>query len=70
MIDTKQCGHSGDLWAFGVMLYQFFTGVVPFKGKTQESTFDKIRKGLYEMPKTIPPAAQDLIRQLLVVQPE
>lgn len=70
MIDTKQCGFSGDLWAFGVILYQMFTGVVPFKGKTQEGTFGKIRKGLYEMPKTIPPVAQDLIRQLLVVQPE
>ena len=45
MIDTRQCSYSGDLWAFGVILYQFFAGYVPFKGKTQEGTFDKIRKG-------------------------
>lgn len=70
MIDTKQCSYSGDLWAFGVILYQFFTGQVPFKGKNRETTFDRIRKGLFEMPKTIPGVAQDLIRKLLVVRPE
>ena len=61
---------SGDLWAFGVIIYQFFTGQVPFKGKNQESTFEKIRKGLFEMPKSVPPLAQDLIRKLLTVNPE
>jgi serine/threonine protein kinase len=70
MIDTKQCDYAGDLWALGVIIYQAFTGQVPFKGKTQESTFDKIRKGLFEMPKTVPPLAQDLIRKLLTVNPE
>lgn len=70
MIDTKQCGYAGDLWAFGVIIYQFFTGQVPFKGKNQESTFEKIRKGLFEMPKSVPPLAQDLIRKLLTVNPE
>ena len=53
-----------------MILYQFFTGQVPFKGKNRETIFDKIRKGLFEMPKTVPHVAQDLIRQLLVVKPE
>lgn len=26
MIESKQCSFSGDLWAFGVILYQFFSG--------------------------------------------
>ena len=64
MIETRQCSFAGDLWAFGVILYQFFTIQVPFKGKCQEITMEKISKGQYEMPKSIPLVAQDLIRQL------
>jgi serine/threonine protein kinase len=49
MIETKQCTYSGDLWALGVIIFQMLSGRVPFKGKTQENTFEKIKSGVYEM---------------------
>jgi serine/threonine protein kinase len=47
-----------------------FAGVVPFKGRTQEQTFEKIKLGEFEMPKSIPATAQDLVKKLIVLQPE
>ena len=43
---------------------------LPFKGKNQDETFEKIKKGVFEMPQSIKPDAQDLIKKLLVVNPE
>lgn len=47
-----------------------FAGVVPFKGRTQEQTFEKIKLGEFEMPKRMPATAQDLVKKLIVLQPE
>ena len=49
MIETKQSTYSSDLWALGVMIYQMLSGKIPFKGKTKENTFEKIKSGVYEM---------------------
>ena len=49
MIETKQSTYSSDLWALGVMIFQMLSGKIPFKGKTQENTFEKIKSGVYEM---------------------
>ena len=34
MLESRSYSYSSDIWAFGIMVYQFFTGNVPFKGKT------------------------------------
>jgi serine/threonine protein kinase len=34
MLESRQSSFASDLWAFGIMIYQFFVGQVPFKGKT------------------------------------
>ena len=70
MIETKHSTYSSDLWALGVMIFQMLSGKIPFKGKTQENTFEKIKSGVYEMDKSIPPIAQNLIKQLLVLNPD
>ena len=41
----KESGPSSDLWALGCILYQFFAGKAPFKGKTEFLTFNLIIKG-------------------------
>ncbi len=41
----KESGPASDLWALGCILYQFFAGRAPFKGKTEFLTFNLIIKG-------------------------
>lgn len=58
---------ASDLWALGVILYQMFTGEVPFKGSSDYLLFQNILKGHVEFPKNFPSASgRDLIEKLLV----
>lgn len=66
------CGFESDVWAMGCILYQFFSGVPPFKGTTEYSTFEKIinveysyRQGYY-----IPQEVVHIIDNILVADPE
>ena len=43
---------------------------LPFKGRNQDETFEKIKKGVFEMPQSIDPVAQNLISKLLEINPE
>ena len=55
-----------------MIIYQLFTGKTPFRSDGQLSTLDKIVACDYHMPSEdkIPIDAQDLIRKLLVVEPD
>ena len=67
MITTRQYSYASDLWALGVIIYQILSASLPFKGKTQEATFEKIKTGQYEMPLDIGEDAKDLISKLIVL---
>ena len=63
---------SVDIWAFGVMLYLFFTGKTPFKGKTEQETLDNIKNIKYNFnneENNIPEEAKDLIEKILIKDP-
>ena len=71
-------GPGVDIWAFGVMLYLFFAGVTPFKGKNDDETLENIKKVNYSWTiiknheKTeinIPKEAKDLIQKILIKDP-
>ncbi|KAG7825145.1 hypothetical protein KL909_001437 [Ogataea angusta] len=66
------CGFECDLWALGCILYQFIVGRPPFKGQTEYLTFEKIISLDYSFPKNyfVPPQIEQVIRSLLVVEPE
>jgi 3-phosphoinositide dependent protein kinase-1 len=42
MIQNGKSYFSSDLWALGIMLYQFFHGITPFIGSTQKNTVKNI----------------------------
>jgi serine/threonine protein kinase len=71
-------GPGVDIWAFGVMLYLFFVGQTPFKGKNDDETLNNIKNVNYtfEIEKkhskgiiNIPKEAKDLIQKILVKDP-
>jgi len=70
MLDQRQWSYATDLWALGIMVFQFFAGKVPFKGKTQDDTFELIKKCSFTIPSDVPKEAKDLISKLLKRVPE
>ncbi|KAI1744001.1 kinase-like domain-containing protein [Xylaria scruposa] len=58
-----------DLWALGVLIYEFLVGQPPFEG-TPQITKKRIMKADMRIPAYVSPEAKDLINRLLVVDPD
>jgi serine/threonine protein kinase len=64
-------GPGVDIWAFGIMLYLFFTGYTPFKAKNEKKILENIKNLNYTFDNTeIPDDAKDLISKILVKDPK
>lgn len=63
-----------DMWSAGVVLYVLLSGYPPFYDDSEPALFDKIRRGDYNFDDpcwdTVSEDAKDMIRHLLVVDPE
>lgn len=70
MLVSRTYTYASDIWALGIMIYQFFVGKVPFKGKTQDQTFEMIKQCKYDIPASVPAVAKDLIQKIIVREPE
>ena len=57
---------SGDLYSYGVSVYQMICGRTPFTAPSQWLTFERIRSGKLSFPIGFPEDAEDLVRQLLL----
>jgi len=64
-------GPSVDIWAFGVMLYLFFTGTTPFNTEKESELLENIKNVKYSFDNTdIPDDAKDLISKILIKDPQ
>ncbi|GAA6015525.1 hypothetical protein JCM11491_004382 [Sporobolomyces phaffii] len=71
MIESKEHTDKVDLWALGVLTYEFLVGSPPFEDLSgHAATYKKICKLDYTIPATVSPEAADLIRKLLRYAPE
>ncbi|PNS18734.1 hypothetical protein CAC42_5273 [Sphaceloma murrayae] len=58
-----------DLWSLGVLTYEFLVGEAPFED-TPVMTQRRIARGEMSVPNFVSPEARDLIKRLLVLDPE
>lgn len=70
MVDGKEHDEKVDLWSLGVLCYEFLVGYPPFETKSYEDTYRRISGAIYQIPSYVSVGAQDLIRNLLVVDPQ
>ena len=63
-------GKKADVWSVGVMLVRMLTGQYPFYSKDPEETVNLIKNAVYQLPETIPPDIQELISNILVINPQ
>ncbi|EFO84680.1 CRE-AIR-2 protein [Caenorhabditis remanei] len=58
-----------DLWAIGVLCYEFLVGKPPFEHDKQADTYSAIKVARFSYPDYVKKGARDLIGKLLVVDP-
>lgn len=69
MVEVKDYDEKVDLWSLGVLCYEFLVGEPPFDAPGKKATFRRITKCDFHFPAHITAGAQDLIKQLLVKDP-
>jgi len=70
MIEGHLHDHCVDIWALGVLCYEFLTGRPPFESANQKETYRKITNLEFKFPSYVTEGARDLIRKLLVKEPK
>ncbi|CAD8114009.1 unnamed protein product [Paramecium sonneborni] len=68
-IQGQGYNNSVDYWSFGILLYEFSTGDLPFKGKTPYEVYQAILNEKVEFPNCIDKSVKSLIQQLLTKNP-
>jgi serine/threonine-protein kinase 11 len=63
-------GEKLDIWSCGVTLFNFVTGDYPFQGDTIFKLFENIANGEYSFPCRVDRLLEDLVSQLLALEPD
>ena len=70
LLREKSACKASDIWALGCIIYQLLAGRPPFKASNEYQTFQRIINLNYDMPTTFSPVVVDLIKRLLVLDPD
>ncbi|KAK9457994.1 kinase-like domain-containing protein [Dipodascopsis uninucleata] len=70
MVEAKDHDYKVDLWALGVLTYEFLVGNPPFEEPAHKATYKRISKVDLKIPAYVSIEAADLIRRLLQHQPD
>ena len=66
MVESKEYDESVDIWALGVLTYEFLCGNAPFEAPEQRGTYARIVSIDLKFPNFISPDAKDFISNMLV----
>ena len=68
---VKKEGHNEmvDIWALGVLMFEFLAGYAPFAGNLQKELYNNIKKLKISWPVDFPPLAKNLITKILKLNP-
>jgi len=69
MVSREAHDPTVDIWALGVLMYEFLTGMPPFEAQGQDATFRRIKKVDLSFPFFVSAEAKDLITKLLQKDP-
>ncbi|KAH3663468.1 hypothetical protein WICMUC_005907 [Wickerhamomyces mucosus] len=70
MVEAKDHDYRVDVWALGILCYEFLVGQPPFEEEFRDATYRRIAKVDLKIPPFISTDAADLIRKLLQYDPE
>lgn len=59
-----------DIWSCGVILYAMICGYLPFEDPDTNKLYNKIMKGDYSIPTDIDKDVSDLIKKILITDPQ
>jgi len=65
----RYVGKQADVWSSGVVLFALVTGGLPFDHESTQRLLAKVCEGKFRIPHWVTPAAADLIRRMLTVDP-
>ncbi|KAL3232579.1 Serine/threonine-protein kinase PKH1 [Nakaseomyces bracarensis] len=70
LLSDNYTDYKCDVWAFGCLLFQMIAGKPPFKATNEYLTFQKVMKVQYAFSAGFPTIIRDLVKKILVRQPE
>lgn len=60
VLEGLEYNATADVWSLGCIFYQLLTGFDPFTAQTKEQLRDNLKKGEWNLPKTIPLSLEGL----------
>lgn len=70
MLQYRIATNMSDLWAFGIIIYQMMTNIMPFNASNEYLIYQKILKLEYDFPENFDVEAKDLINKLIQINPD